>query len=208
MCPEVVGRGDPARRSSRERALLGRHRLRPPREGRGAPLPRTWATRAGSSADVAARCARRAGARKAFPAQPSTGFFDLGRRARLVRSSRIRNALPAGLEATTPALDPLLDAGACLLLDVCALVGNTVASATKSRREAARRGGLRGRAAPTRIAPRTPTRWSRPSQNWRNARETSTRQSVFFRRTARDLGRSRRPPAPGAQPLAASGASP
>ena len=67
---------------------------------------------------------------QAFPAKVERRFFDLGRAGLRPVLAHPERYQPVWKDDTC--LDPLLDAGACLLLDVCALVGKYGRAAQKA----------------------------------------------------------------------------
>jgi protein-tyrosine phosphatase len=67
---------------------------------------------------------------QAFPAKIERRFFDLGRAGLRPVLAHPERYQPVWKDDTC--LDPLLDAGACLLLDVCALVGKYGRAAQKA----------------------------------------------------------------------------
>ncbi len=67
---------------------------------------------------------------QAFPAKLASRFFDLGRSGLRPVLAHPERYQPVWKDSAC--LDPLLDAGACLLLDVCALIGKYGRAAQKA----------------------------------------------------------------------------
>lgn len=95
-------------------------------QGEGLPYPDVAAPRPAVTAASAGRPSRRRGVlvelpTQAFPARVELRFFDLARAGLRPVLAHPERYQPVWKDDRC--LDPLIDAGACLLLDVCALVG-------------------------------------------------------------------------------------